>query len=202
MSIDLKSRQALIDAHVEKEPVLLTGDGLPITFQTYVLATASDHIVLENRIGPEYIKRFRSSQGFIVQAQMTRFKSKSLKIDGQNLIFPIDDESVIGETRQSERLAFALEERVVAELLNPFDGETRVTKSVMDISANGLSLRTSFDSALFKPGVELPVLRIMIDGTLYRETKGTIVYNKRFVDLSGQLRIQVGVKFQDTEQRE
>lgn len=196
MAIDLKLRQVLIDAHVEKEPVLLTGDALPITFQTYVLGTSSDHIELENRIKPEYITQFRSSKNFIVQAQMVRFKAMSLAVDGLSLLFPIGDESVIGETRQSERLAFTSEERVVVEILNPFDGETRVSKSVMDISANGLSLRTSFDSALFKTGLELPSLRIMIDGNLYRETKGQVVYSKRFMDLSGQLRIQVGVKFQ------
>jgi hypothetical protein len=195
MAIDLKLRQVLIDAHVEKLPVFLTGDALPITFQTYVLGTASDHIVLENRIKPEYIRAFRSSKTYIVQAEMVRFKSQALEVDGVSLIFPISDESVIGETRQSERLAFTNEERVVAEILNSFDGETLVTKSVMDISANGLSLRTSFDSPLFSPGNTLPSIKIMIDGNLFKEIKGEIVYNKRFMDLSGQLRIQVGVKF-------
>jgi hypothetical protein len=126
---------------------------------------------------------------------MVRFKSQALDVDGVHLIFPISDESVIGETRQSERLAFTSEERVVVEILNPFDGETRVTKSVMDISANGLSLRTSFDSPLFSPGNALPSLKIIIDGNPFKETKGEVVYNKRFMDLSGQLRIQVGVKF-------
>lgn len=195
MAIDLKLRQVLIDAHVDKQPVFLTGDALPITFQTFVLGTASDHILLENRIKPEYIRKFRSSKTFIVQAEMVRFKSQALDVDGVNLIFPISDESVIGETRQSERLAFTNEERVVVEILNPFDGETRVTKSVMDISANGLSLRTSFDSPLFSPGNILPSLKIIIDGNTFKEVKGETVYNKRFMDLSGKLRIQVGVKF-------
>lgn len=195
MAIDLKLRQVLIDAHVEKQPVFLTGDALPITFQTYVLGTASDHIVLENRIKPEYIRAFRSSKTYVVQAEMVRFKSQALEVDGVNLIFPIGDESVIGETRQSERLAFTSEERVVVEILNPFDGKTRVTKSVMDISANGLSLRTSFDSPLFAPGISLPSLKIIIDGNPFKQTKGEVVYNKRFMTLSGQLRIQVGVKF-------
>jgi hypothetical protein len=198
MAIDLKSRQVLIDAHVDQDPVLLTGNALPITFQTFLLATSHDHIIIENRVKPEYLRTFLSSKEYTLQIQMARFRSFSLVPDGQHFIFPIDEESLAGETRQSERFAFSAEERVIVEILNPFDRETLVTKSVMDISSNGLSLRTSFDSALFKPGIVLPVIRIMIDGNIYKETVGEIVYNKHFVDISGQFRIQVGIKFLST----
>ena len=62
MAIDLKSRQVLIDAHVDQDPVLLTGNALPITFQTFLLATSHDHIIIENRVKPEYLRTFLSSK--------------------------------------------------------------------------------------------------------------------------------------------
>ena len=85
---------------------------------------------------------------------------------------------------------------VIVEILNPYDGETRLSKAVMDMSATGMSLSTTFDSQLFKAETFLPSLRVMIDGELYTQTRGRVVYNRKLLDLSGQLRTQVGIKFE------
>lgn len=195
MSKDLSSRQMLIDAMASQQPVLLSGAALSITFQTYIKSMTSSQVVLENRIRPEYIRRFLASDHYMLQTQMVRFKASSLDSDGQDLLFPLEEGALISETRQSERYAFAPEERVIAEILNPFDMETRVTKAVMDMSSNGLSLRTNALSKLFAPKVRLPSIKIVIDGILNKDVAGEVVYRREFVDIRGKLKVQVGIKF-------
>ncbi len=181
----------------QKVPVLFSGDLVGITFQTYVLAVAKDHVVLENRIKPRFINRVVNSKQYSLQARMVRFQSDGISSDGEHLIFPLKANSIIEETRQAERFSFTADERVVSEILNPFDGETRLSKSVMDMSATGLSLRTTFDSKLFKPETFLPSVRVLIDGEPYVQGAGRVVYNRKLIDLSGQMRMQVGIKFEN-----
>ena len=196
MRIDAKSREILTDTWRSKVPVLVSGDKLGITFQTHILSVGDDHVVVENRIKPRYINQFMHSTQFALQAKMVRFRADGLRSDGEHLIFPLKEDSVIEETRQSERFSFAADECVVCEILNPFDGVTRLSKTVMDMSATGLSLRTTFDSKLFQPETLLPELRVLIDGEPYTQAAGRIVYTRRFMDLAGQLRTQVGIKFE------
>ena len=91
---------------------------------------------------------------------------------------------------------FTADERVIVEILNPFDGETRISKSVMDMSATGLSLRTTFESQLFRPDTYLPTMRVLVDGELYKKGSGRVVYRRKLMDLNGQIRSQVGIKFE------
>lgn len=196
MTIDLANRELLIEACREKRPVLLLGDGLPITFQTYVLAVTEEKLLVENRIRPKFINKFASSKSFGLQVRMVRFQSDHIGSDGEHMVFPLKETTVIEETRQAERFAFSADERVVSEILNPFDGETRLTKSVMDMSATGLSLRTTFESKLFEADTYLPSIRVLIDGELYKQGPGRVVYRRKLMDLTGHLRTQVGIKFE------
>jgi hypothetical protein len=133
----------------------------------------------------------------MIQVQMIRFQADRIDSDGQHIVFPLKAMSVIEETRQSERFPFTAEERVICELLNPFDGETRIFKNVMDMSATGLSMRTRFESRLFSPGTVIPEIKVLIDGKLYTSVSGTIVYNRKLLTHKGRLRLQVGVKFDE-----
>lgn len=197
MGIDAKSREILTDSLAAKTSVFFSGDGLPITFQTFILAVESDHLVLENRVKPRYIRAVIGSQRYSLQARMVRFQSDRIVSDGEHIIFPLKEDAVIEETRQAERFSFAADERVISEILNPFDGETRLSKSVMDMSATGLSLRTTFDSKLFQPDTFLPSIRVLIDGEPYMQGPGRVVYSRKLLDLGGQLRTQVGIKFEN-----
>jgi hypothetical protein len=196
MSIDAKSREILTDSHQAKTSVFFSGDGLGITFQTFILAVAEHHLVLENRIKPKFIRQVVQSKRFSIQARMVRFQSDTIGSDGEHIVFPLKEDAVIEETRQAERFSFAADERVITEILNPFDGETRLSKSVMDMSATGLSLRTTVDSELFKQGTFLPSIRVLIDGEPYVQGPGRVVYSRKLMDLGGQLRTQVGIKFE------
>ena len=196
MGIDAKSHRGLLDALRSKQSVFISGDALAITFQTTINSVKSDHLLLNNKIIPRYIGVFMNSHAFSLQVGMIRFQSDHLDSDGESIVFPLKDDSVIEETRQAERFYFTTDERVVVEILNPFDGETKVTKSVMDMSATGLSLRTSFESRLFQPDTFLPNLRILVDGELYKKAHGRVVYRRKLMDLNGQIRSQVGIKFE------
>ncbi len=179
-----------------KQAVYISGDGLPITFQTHVLAMQADQLVLTNQIRPPYISSFMASKSFSLQVGMVRFQSDKILSDGEHMVFPLRKDSIIEETRQSERFYFNADERVIVEILNPFDNETKISKSVMDMSATGLSLRTTFDSMLFQPDTYLGNFRILVDGELYKKGAGRVVYRRKLMDVSGHLRHQVGIKFE------
>ena len=179
-----------------KQSVYISGDGLQVTFQTQVIAMQADQLVLMNHIRPQFITAFMASRAFSVQVGMVRFQADHILSDGEHIIFPLRKDSVIEETRQSERFYFNADERVIVEILNPFDNETKISKSVMDMSATGLSLRTTFDSQLFQPDTYLGNLRILVDGELYKKGAGSIVYRRKLMDVSGHLRHQVGIKFE------
>lgn len=192
-----KAVEILSECLAQKAPVLFSGDGLGITFQTFILSVSKDQVLLENRVKPRFINQVMKSKSFSLQARMVRFGSPEIRSDGEHIVFPLRENSIIEETRQAERFSFTADERVISEILNPFDGETRLSKSVMDMSATGLSLRTTFESKLFKQGTFLPSIRVLIDGEPYVQGPGRVVYNRKLIDLSGQMRLQVGVKFEN-----
>jgi len=179
-----------------KQAVYISGDALPITFQTQVISMQADKLVLVNHIRPRFISAFMKSRAFGLQVGMVRFQADRILSDGEHMIFPLRKDSVIEETRQSERFYFNADERVIVEILNPFDNETKISKSVMDMSATGLSLRTTFDSMLFQPDTSLSNLRVLVDGELYKKGAGRVVYRRKLMDVSGHLRHQVGIKFE------
>ena len=125
-----------------------------------------------------------------------RLIATTISGDGQDIIFPLKKDSVIEETRQSERFSFTAEEKVICEILNPYDGSTKLSKSVMDMSATGLSLRTTFESKLFRPGTQLEDIKVLIGGEPYTQTSGTVVYTRKLLDLKNHLRLQVGIQFE------
>ena len=196
MAIDAKNQKVLADACHERRSVFISGDSLQITFQTFILAVHTDHVTLSNRIKPRFISAFVASRAFSLQAGMVRYQSDHISSDGEHMIFPLKADAVIEETRQAERISFAADERVIAEILNPFDGETRLSKAVMDMSSMGLSLRTSFESKLFQPETYLPQIRVLIGGEIFKQGPGRVVYRRNLMDLDGQMRSQVGVKFE------
>jgi len=194
--LDQKNRELLEGCWKSKHSVFLSGGKLAITFQTYITAVTDEHVVLENRVKPRFIRQFSKSDQFTLQAQMIRYQSNAVFSDGENIIFPLKENSAIEETRQAERFSFSADERVITEILNPFDNETRLSKPVMDMSATGLSLRTNFDSKLFSSDILLPNIKVLIDGELYIQTSGRVVYSRKLLDLKGSLRTQVGIKFE------
>jgi len=199
MAINEKALEVLNSTMRNRSPVFFSGGSTDITFETRIKKIDSERVFLENTVKPEFITGVAKSQRFMIQVQMVRFQADRIDSDGQHIVFPLKAMSVIEETRQSERFPFSAEERVICELLNPFDNETRIFKNVMDMSAMGLSLRTRFESRLFSPGTSIPEIKVLIDGKPYASASGTIVYNRKLMTLRGRIRLQVGIKFDEKD---
>jgi len=193
--MDKNSKKAFQKALNDKSAAYISSDALPISFQTKILKIEDDHLVLKNTVTPEYISRVMEGKNFFFQVSMVRYQASKMMTDGSNIIYPLSDSSLIKDERQAERFSFTAEEKVICEILNPHDLETRISKPVLDMSAYGLSFRTTFDSKLIVPGTSLKEIRVLIDGEPYKSTSGKIIYQRRLMNMQGQIRIQVGIKF-------
>ena len=178
-----------------RTPVFISSAGLDIAFQTVIKEIDGPMVVLENMVRPEYISRFVNCDKYYLQCKMLRFQSTSVSPRGSFMAFEIQQNSLVEETRQSERLNFSKDEKVLAEILNPFDLKTTLRRHVMDMSATGLSLRINSPSKPFSAGVILPQIQVNIAGKNWARTPAEVVYNRKFIDLQGHLRVQVGLKF-------
>ena len=194
MSIDKQHLKLLSDAAENRRSVFFSSEGVDIVFQTHIIEVASNHVVLANKVTPEYIRKVREGKRFFLHCQMVRFVTEQIDTDGVHILFPLMSLKVIEETRQSQRFPFDPEERVICEFFNPYDSETRLEKTVMDMSATGISLQTHH-SQLFQPGTKFPEMRVLIDGEPYTKAAGTVIYLRRLMDQHGKLRVQVGFKF-------
>ncbi len=198
MAIDQTHLKLLHDSSTQRRSVYFSAADLDVVFQTRVLSVAPNHVVLANHVTLEYIRAVAAAKNFFLQCQMVRFAADQISTDGVNILFPLTSLTAIEETRQSQRFPFEPEEHVICEFTNPFDGVTKLTKGVMDMSASGLSLRTHA-SKLFKPGLLIPEIKVTIDGAPYTKTAGSVVYRRKLMDMKGKLRMQVGLKFEPTE---
>ena len=185
----------LYECKKSRTPVFISSSGLDIAFQTVIKEITDTTIVLENMVRPEYISRFSRGDKFFLQCKMLRFQSAVVRPRGTFMVFEIHENSLTEETRQSERFMFTPEEKVIAEILNPFDGKTVLRRTVMDMSAKGLSLRVNAPTKPFSAGSQLSNVKVTIDGKLWTTAQAEVVYNRKFMDLEGHLKVQVGLKF-------
>lgn len=196
MAIDKKHLSVLQESQQNKSFSFFSGNALDIVFQTRIIEVEKDYVSLENRVPPIYISTLVKSSQFMLQSQMVRFSSPVIDTDGQHILFPLKELNVIEETRGSARYPFSAEERVIAELMNPFDEQTLLTKKVLDMSATGISVRCPSPSKLFSPGVLFNSVHVKIDGESYTKSAARVVYLRKLMDDRGKLRAQVGLKFE------
>ncbi|MCX6116769.1 MAG: hypothetical protein NT027_04455 [Proteobacteria bacterium] len=105
---------------------MISSNGIDIAFQTLIHQIDGSDLILENRVPPEFISRFSGGNQFVLQVKMIRLQTSKIGPHGGNMIFTIHENSVIEETRQSERFMFSPEEKVTAEFVNPFDKTTLI----------------------------------------------------------------------------
>ena len=187
--------QVLNDCKRSRTPVLISSSGLDVAFQTIIREIDGNTIVLENMVKPEFISRFAKGEKFFLQCKMLRFQSTDVHPRGVFMAFEIQENSLTEETRQSERFMFTPDENVIAELINPFDSKTVLRRYLMDMSATGLSLRINRPTKPFAAGTILSDIKVAIDGKHWTTMTGEVVYNRKFMDLKGHLKVQVGIKF-------
>ncbi len=196
MSIDADALALLKESQANKRSVFFSSNAVDVTFLSSILDVRSDHVLIKNAVHHDLIRQVRTAQSFFLQVEMTRFVADRIETDGNHIVFPLGSLKVIPETRVSSRYPFRSEERVICRLKNPYDDETFIEKPVMDMSATGLSIRTSHSSKLFRKGTFFDDLRILIDAQPYAACKGTVVYIRKLMDSSKKLDVQVGFQLE------
>jgi hypothetical protein len=191
----MDTQSILKECKASRTPVFISSNGLDIAFQTVIQSVDGSSVILENMVRPQYISRFATGDKFFLQCKMLRFQSTDVKPKGSLMAFGVQENSLMEETRQSERFMFSADEKVIAEIINPFDQKTILRRHVMDMSATGLSLRINAGTMPFARGMTLPQVKVAIDGKHWTTTQAEVVYNRKFLDLQGHLRVQVGLKF-------
>ena len=184
-----------------REPAYLASSGSDVTFQALISGMEGDKIIIANPIRPALIKSFSQADKFYLQCRMIRLQTSTLEPAGTHMLFKIEENSFIAETRTEERLIFASDENVTCQILNPYDQQTILQKKVLDISPSGLSIRTQRPSQLFQQGTVFEKLKILIDGKIYTESSGRIVYCRKLMDLKNKLNVQVGIKLDTAEEK-
>ena len=185
-----------IDECIDRKlPVFLSSKGVNIAFQTRIIKRLEHQIIVENRVPPEHIQDFKKSDSFSLQFKMMRLQSTELAPHGCDMNFTFQSNSLIDETRQAARFIFSPDEQVVAEILNPFDKTTVLKKNVIDMSATGMSLQMNELTEVFRSGMHLNDIILMINKKPYQRAGAEVVYGRRFRDLNGKIRVQVGLKF-------
>lgn len=196
MTVDAKHKEILRQCCARKTPVFFAADGVDVLFETSILSVIDDGVMLANNIPPEYITRTIGAQRFSVQAQMVQLVSENIHSDGVNIVFPFRTLKAMEETRQTERVTFSPGEKVTVEMVNPLDHETVLTKSVIDLSDAGLSIRTTPQSQLYQPGLFFDDMKIYVNGKLKQKAGGRVVYQRLFLNQSGKRFRQVGFRFE------
>ena len=185
--------QHMLREHWRKKlSVFLSGSSLPALFQSRILSIGDNNITLTNTVPPTYIAEFLKAGQFTLTVGLARFSSTEISGDGVNLMFKMDKMTEINDTRQDARIPFESHENVFLEIINPYDNETILRKPIIEMSSAGLSIKTSWDSKLFLPSTEFSQLKVLIDGNLYHQADGKVVYNRLFFDLTRKMYHQVG----------
>ena len=135
------------------------------------------------------------SQQYFLKIHSVRFVSDRITTDGVHILFPLEGLRLIEDSRSAKRFMFDASERVVMEVVNPIDQETVLRKAILDMSTTGLSIRTPMQSKLYTPGQRFEKMKIIMDGKVYNEVDGHVVYQQTFLNQKGKSYCQVGFKF-------
>jgi hypothetical protein len=180
----------------KKKSIFFSAEGIDVVFETQILVIRDDTLALANTVPPQFIAEVVKAPRFYLQIQMIRFVAEQIKSDGVNIVFPFKGLKPIENNRGAKRFLFESDEKVVLETLNPYDQETVLRKSVIDISSTGLSIRTPVNSQLYEPGTYFRNMKVMINNKVYNKSDGTVIYKRMFFDQEGHSYFQVGFKFE------
>lgn len=176
-------------------PVFLSTPDIDVVFQTRIKEFKSDALVLENTVPHSYISALVGAVRYHIQAQLIRLEAENIESDGVNIVFPLANLDVKEDNREAKRVFFDQSDDVFLEVINPFDQETLIRKPIIDISNTGISIKSPIKSNLYHPGTHFKDMKILVNGELYNQTSGHVVYHRRFLDLNGKSYYQIGFRF-------
>jgi hypothetical protein len=171
---------------------MLAAAGLDTSFVTRILNVSDGFLTLQNTVPLKYISSFIEAPSHFLTTGSFRLSASQISSDGVNLVFSYNDIEQTSESRAEERIPIVKEE-AWCEFVNPIDGRSKIRKRILDISKTGLSLVTTWNSDLLKPGRELPEITLDMAG-VRQHVSGKIVYNRKFVSINGRIRHQIGIQ--------
>jgi|GEM_PF-559846 len=200
------TRQEIVDvvslAREREEPVVLSPQGLDVTFFCVVLDVTPEHVVLRNPIPPAMASRLHEVRDFGLFCRMYLLKAPRLEPYGTQLRFPLPDYAELNQARQLERVHFAAKENAVVEIQHPFDSSTVLRRRVFDLSTGGMSFRARKRTPFIQPGRILPACQIFLQGLPYEKRRGRVVYVKQIIDVNAHSDFQVGVQFLEADEED
>ena len=188
----LKVREHLDSILKTKGQVMLAAIGLDTSFVTRILSVSDGYLILQNTVPLEYISAYVGAEGHFLTTGSFRLSADHISSDGVNIVFNYSNIEETSDSRSEERIPLSNEE-AWCEFINPIDGRSKIRKRILDVSKTGLSLMTAWDSDLLKPGRELPAIALIMEGGR-QNASGKIVYNRKFVNISGRIRHQIGIQ--------
>lgn len=185
---------SLQEAVKKKTKLFLSAEGVDVVFQTYIVAIEDQQLVLANKVPPEHISQVVDAVRYSLQLQMIRLETHEISSDGVHILFPLSKLNEIADNRGAKRFFFD-HESVVIEFLNPYDEETVIRKPAIEMSTTGISVKSKVKSKLYTPGTKFSGIKILVDGEIYSQADGEVVYNRKFLDLEGRYFYQIGFRF-------
>jgi hypothetical protein len=189
-------------AKEREEPVVLSPQGMDVSFFCLVVDVTADQVVLRNPIPPEMAARVRDVRDFSLFCRMYLLRSERVEPFGTLIRFPLPAFAELNQARQLERVHFAAKENAVVEIQHPFDSSTTLRRRVFDLSSGGMSFRARRKTPFIQPGRILPTCQIFLQGLPYEKRRGRVVYVKQIIDVNAQSFYQVGVQFIEAEEEE
>ncbi len=179
----------------QKSIFYLRAGSLKITFQAIAHKLNGNTLLLQNPFPQDMVNKAMKCKDFSLQVDLIQFDITSMKPQGKYLGINCDNADFRAEIRSSERFTFSFEEQVYLETFNPLDKKTKLKKQILDMSSGGLSFVTFIDSKLFIRELKVPDITVYIDGEAYKKSDGQVAYANNFIDLQGNLKKQIGIKF-------
>lgn len=175
----------------------LSADGIELTFETTILEVNETNVVIRNPIPFDDIQSFLARDSFTIQCLGHKIVTNEIFSNGTDIVVPINNTSTIMNVRGEDRFIMKNSEKLVLNILNPFDQETEIEKQVLEMSHAGISIRTRMESDLFSPGVVLSKMTLYRNGTPVKRCSGVVVYSRKYLSIKGKSYCQVGIKFND-----
>jgi len=179
------------------QPVIFTPSGVATSYFCLIASLDESEVTIKNPFPPDLVKSVLASETFSLFCRSYRIEANKLTPRGQDLVFHIPDQAVLGQERSDERFYYSDHDDAFVLISHPFDRNTLIKRKILDTSAGGLSFRARSINSFIQRGRSLPRLQLFVRGNQISQRAGEIVYVTRIVDQSGDGFHQVGIRFTD-----
>lgn len=202
LRIEKSEIQKILQESFEAEqPVVFSPSGVATSYFCLIKYLDETEVTIKNPFPPELVQAVLASEAFSLFCRSYRIEANALTPRGQDLVFHIPEEAVLGRERSDERFYYSDHDHAFVLISHPFDRNTIIKRKILDTSAGGLSFRARSINSFIQRGRSLPHLELYVRGTQISQLAGEIVYVTRIVDQSGDSFYQVGVRFTEEKNR-